>query len=74
MDANIELVVNGSYEVALEAGQAAADVLAKGAKDVTITARKLKKTGQWKVIIKYQRVVDKSKPFDLNAFFNITNK
>lgn len=73
MDVKIELVAAGSYEDALKAGQAAASKLAKGVDNVTITARKIKSRGHWKVIVTYKRAIDKSKPFDVNAFFNITN-
>lgn len=73
MQAKIELVATGSYADALKAGQAAMKKLANGAENITINARRLKKTGQWKVIIKYKRVVDKSQPCGTNEFFNITN-
>ncbi|ERL56170.1 hypothetical protein [Psychrobacter aquaticus] len=68
MDANIEIIAKGSYEDALNEGQKAADKLAKGATDITISARKLKKTGYWKVILKYKRELNDNTPFDFNHF------
>lgn len=70
MDAKIEIIAKGSYEDALNEGQKAADKFAKGATNVTINARKIKKTGHWKVILKYKRDVDSNKTFNLNDFFN----